>query len=341
MSGTWISLTQLKHIIETALCAHGTEIGNAELVARALVSAEADGLLGHGLSRLTSYCAQVASGKINGHAVPAVRKVADAAVVVDANHGFAYPAIQLAIEKLATLAPKTGVAIAAITRSHHCGAAGHHVEDLAKLYLIGLMFANTPKAIAPWGGRRGVLGTNPIAFAAPRKQKEPLVIDMSLSRVARGKILIASQQGRPIPEGWALDDQGKSTTNPESALTGTMIPIGGAKGAALALLVEVLAAALTASNFGFEASSFFSSQGCPPSVGQLIIAIASSPISNGQFETRLEELVDEILIQGDTHLHGDRRLNFREEAYRNGISITDKQYQEILSLCSFRKGTHE
>ncbi len=112
MSGAWISLTQLKHIIETALCAHGTEIGNAELVARALVSAEADGPLGHGLSRLTSYCAQVASGKIDGHAVPAVRKVADA------NHGFAYPAIQLAIEELATLAPKTGVAIAAITRSH-------------------------------------------------------------------------------------------------------------------------------------------------------------------------------------------------------------------------------
>jgi (2R)-3-sulfolactate dehydrogenase (NADP+) len=123
-------------------------------------------------------------------------------------------------------------------------------------------------------------------------------------------MLIASQQGRPIPEGWAQDGQGKSTTNPESALTGTMVPICGAKGAALALLVEVLAAALTASNFGFEASSFFSSQGSPPSVGQLLFAIAPSPISNGHSETRLEELIDEILIQGGTRLLGDRRLNF-------------------------------
>jgi (2R)-3-sulfolactate dehydrogenase (NADP+) len=289
-------VAQLKHIIETALRAHGTESGNAELVARELVSAEADGLFGHGLSRFASYCAQVASGKIYGHAVPAARKVADAAVVFDANHGFAYPAIHLAIETLTTLAPKTGVAVAAITRSHHCGAADHHLEDLAKRGLIGLMFANTPKAIAPWGGSRGVFGTNPTAFAAPRKQKEPLVIYMSLSRVAQEKNLIASQQGHPIPEGWALDDQGKSTTNPESALTGTMIPIGGAKGAALALLVKVLAAALTASNFGFKAISFFSSQGCPPGVGQLLIAIAPSPISNCQFEKRLEELIDEFII---------------------------------------------
>lgn len=338
MSGVSVSVAQLKRIIETALRAHGTERGNAELVARALVLAEADGLLGHGLSRLASYCAQVASGKIDGHAVPAARKVADAAVVVDADHGFAYPAIHLAIKTLATLARKTGVAVAAITRSHHCGAAGHHVEDLARQGLIGLMFANTPKAIAPWGGSRGVFGTNPIAFAAPRKQKEPLVIDMSLSRVARGKILIASQQGRPIPEGWALDDQGKSTTNPESALTGTMIPIGGAKGAALALLVEVLAAALTSSNFGFQASSFFSAQGSSPGVGQLLIAIAPNPISNGQFETRLEELLEEMLSQEGTRLPGDRRLIFREKSYRDGIRITEKQYRDIMSLCSHRNG---
>jgi len=338
LSGVRVSVAQLKHIIETALCAHGTEIGNAELVARALVAAEADGLFGHGLSRLASYCAQAASGKIDGNAVPAARKVADAAVVVDANHGFAYPAIHLAIETLATLAAKTGVAVAAITRSHHCGAAGHHVEDLARQGLIGLMFANTPKAIAPWGGSRGVFGTNPIAFAAPRKQKEPLVIDMSLSRVARGKILIASQQGRPIPEGWALDDQGKSTTNPESALTGTMIPIGGAKGAALALLVEVLAAALTSSNFGYQASSFFSAQGSSPGVGQLLMAVAPNPISNGQFETRLEELLEEMLSQEGTRLPGGRRLIFREKSYREGIRITEKQYREIMSLCSHSNG---
>ena len=200
------------------------------------------------------------------------------------------------------------------------------------------MFANTPKAIAPWGGTQAVFGTNPIAFAAPRKVKKPLVIDLSLSKVARGKILVASQQGNPIPEGWALDDRGKPTNNPDAALSGTMLPIGDAKGTALAFMVEVLAAALTSSMFGFEASSFFSAEGSPPGVGQLLMAIAPGPVSNGQFQTRLEDLIEEILNQdGDVRLPGDRRLELREKAFRDGISLTDKQYQEIVSLSRSKK----
>ena len=325
---------QLHGLLVKALCAHGTEAGNAESVASALVAAEADGLSGHGLSRLPSYCAQVASGKIDGHAVPDLHPVADAVVVVDAKGGFAYPALGLAIEKLVALTPKTGIALAAITRSHHCGAAGYHVEALAREGLVALMFANTPKAIAPWGGTKAVFGTNPIAFAAPRRAKKPLVIDMSLSKVARGKILVASQQGNPIPDGWALDDRGQPTNDPHAALSGTMLPIGDAKGTVLAFMVEVLAAALTSSMFGFEASSFFSAEGPPPGVGQLLMAMAPGPVSNGQFQTRLEDLIDEILHQGgDVRLPGDRRLEMRGKASRNGIRITDKQYQEILSLC--------
>jgi (2R)-3-sulfolactate dehydrogenase (NADP+) len=333
LSDTTINLTQLHRLLVKALCAHGTEAKNAEPVARALVAAEADGLPGHGLSRLPSYCAQVASGKIHGHAVPELSQVADGVVVVDANGGFAYPALGLAIEKLAALTPKTGVALAAITRSHHCGAAGYHVEALARQGLVALMFANTPKAIAPWGGTQAVFGTNPIAFAAPRRVKKPLVIDLSLSKVARGKILVASQQGNQIPEGWALDDRGKPTNDPDAALSGTMLPMGDAKGTALVFMVEVLAAALTSSMFGFEASSFFSAEGSPPGVGQLLMAIAPGPISKGQFQTRLEGLIEEILLQGNVRLPGDRRLELREKAYGNGIRLTDKQYQEIISLC--------
>ena len=142
MSDKRIDLTQLHGLVVKALCAHGTEAKNAEPVADALVAAEADGLPGHGLSRLPSYCAQVASGKIHGHAVPSLRQVADAVMVVDAKGGFAYPALGLAIEELLALTPKTGVALAAITRSHHCGAAGYHVEKLARQGLVALMFAN-------------------------------------------------------------------------------------------------------------------------------------------------------------------------------------------------------
>lgn len=326
------SLEQVHRMAAKALCAHGTEAGNAGHVARALVAAEADGLTSHGLSRLSSYCAQVSSGKVDGHAVPTLKQPANAVIIVDAKYGFAYPALRLAIEKLGALTPNTGIALAAIARSHHCGAAGYHVEELAKQGLIGLLFANTPQAIAPWGGIHGVFGTNPIAFAAPRGQNYPLVIDLSLSKVARGKIMVASQQGRSIPEDWALDSNGKPTTNPDEALNGTMLPIGDAKGAALALMVEILAAALTSSQFGFEASSFFSAEGSPPGVGQLLMAIAPGLLSNGQFESRLEALVKEILSQRNTRLPGDRRLKLRKHATRHGIDLSDEQYQKIKSL---------
>ena len=178
-----------------------------------------------------------------------------------------------------------------------------------------------------------MFGTNPIAFAAPRARKDPLVIDLSLSKVARGRILVASQQGRPIPEGWALDADGRPTTDPDAALTGTMLPIGDAKGTALALMVEVLASALTASRFGYEASSFFSAKGSPPGVGQLLIAIAPNPLSGGRFGERLEALLEEMLKQDGTRLPGDRRLRSRQSAVQNGIRLTDEQYQKIVSLC--------
>ena len=130
-----------------------------------------------------------------------------------------------------------------------------------------MILGNSPKAIAPWGGREGLFGTNPIAFAAPRRAAEPLLIDLSLSKVARGKVMVAAKNGTPIPEGWALDKEGRPTTDAKAALEGTMIPIGDAKGAALVLMVEVLAAALTGANYGFEASSFFTADGPPPGGG--------------------------------------------------------------------------
>jgi (2R)-3-sulfolactate dehydrogenase (NADP+) len=270
--------------------------------------------------------------------VPVANVVADAAIRVDAKHGFAFGALALAVDKLCELAPKKGIAVAAIAHSHHCGAAGYHVEVLARRGLVGLMFANTPRAIAPWGGRTGVFGTNPIAFAAPRKDKNPLVIDLSLSKVARGKIMVANQNKEPIPHGWALDSFGQPTADPEAALSGTMLPMGEAKGAALVLMVEILSAALTASHFGFEASSFFSADGSPPGVGQLLIAIAPGPLSNGHFQTRLEDLIEEVLRQENVRLPGDRRLKLREKADRNGIRLTDKQYQNIISLCTPEAG---
>ena len=317
-----------------ALCAHNTSHQNAVVVARALVAAELDGLRGHGLSRLPSYCAQAASGKVDGQVQPDLTSAADSAYRVDAKNGFAYPALALAIDKLAVVTPKSGIAVAAVTHSHHCGAAGYHVEALARKGFIGLLFANTPKAIAPWGGSLGVFGTNPIAFAAPRASHDPLVIDLSLSKVARGKIMVAEQEGKSIPEGWALDTEGNPTTDPKAAMAGTMLPMGEAKGAALVLMVEILSAALTAAHFGFEASSFFTADGPSSGVGQLFIAISPQPLSGEAFSDRLEILLSTILSQGNTRLPGDRRLKSRENIRKNGIIIPDVLYKKLTALGS-------
>jgi len=327
-----LSLDQLHQMAVKALSAHNTSPENANLVAKALVAAEADGLKGHGMSRLPSYCGQAASGKVDGQVRPEARLVADAAVRIDARCGFAYPALALAVEKLTGLAQASGIAVAAVTHSHHCGAASYHVEALARRGLIGLMFANTPKAMAPWGGNQGVFGTNPIAFAAPRAARDPLVIDLSLSKVARGKIMVAEQEGTAIPAGWAVDAAGHATTDPKAAMAGTLLPMGDAKGAALVLMVEILAAGLTAARFGFEASSFFTAEGKSPGVGQLLIAMAPGPLSGEAFESRLETLLAAILEQKNTRLPGDRRLGLRQEARKSGINIRDQLYDQLVAL---------
>jgi (2R)-3-sulfolactate dehydrogenase (NADP+) len=327
-----LSVEQAQSLARSVLTRHATSAANAACVGRALVAAEIDGQAGHGLSRLPSYAAQAASGKVDGRAEPAAERTAAAAVRIDARNGFAYPALSLAVDQLSSLTPGTGIAAAAVHRSHHFGQAGYHVEQLADRGLIGLAFGNSPKAIAPWGGRAGVFGTNPIAFAAPRQAEPPLVIDLSLSKVARGKVMVRAQQGEPIPEGWALDRDGNPTTDAAAALQGTMLPMGDAKGAALVLMVEILAAALTGAHLGFEASSFFDADGEPPGVGQLLLAIEPAAFSGGVFAERLETLIDAILDQPGTRLPGARRLALRAAARRDGLSVPAALHAELQAL---------
>ncbi|MEM8876739.1 MAG: Ldh family oxidoreductase [Pseudomonadota bacterium] len=242
---TRLSLGEARELIGRALRASGVSAAAAESVAAALVAAEAEGQVGHGFSRLEDYAAQVRSGKVNPDADVTVEAVLPAALLVDADHGFAYPAMDRAIAEGAKVAERLGTASMAITRSHHCGALSVQVEKLARHGLVGMMFANAPAAIAPWGAKTPVFGTNPIAFAAPRSSGTPLVIDLSLSRVARGKVMHAKKSGTTIPDNWALDVEGNPTTDPEAALKGSMLPIGEAKGTALALMVEILSAVMT------------------------------------------------------------------------------------------------
>jgi (2R)-3-sulfolactate dehydrogenase (NADP+) len=228
------------------------------------------------------------------------------------------------------MARAMGIAAMAVANSHHFGMAGYHVEGPATRGLVAFAFGNSPAAIAPWGGRRALFGTNPIAFACPRRRgAPPLVIDLSLSKVARGKVMLAAQKGEPIPEGWALDAEGRPTRDAKAALGGTMLPMGDAKGAALVLMVEIVAAALVGANFGFEASSFFDAAGGPPRVGQFFILIDPGRFAGDGFGARVETLCAAIGAEPGTRLPGARRLESRARAARDGIEIPDALHGDL------------
>lgn len=325
-----LSLKDAEALVTRALVASRTSDANASITARALVAAEADGQLGHGLVRVPSYAEQARTGKIDGFAKPEISG-SGAARRIDAGTGFAYPAIELALDTLAPLTRETGIASAGIYASHHCGQAGRHVERLAEQGLVAFAYANTPSAMAFHGGKRSRLGTDPLAFAAPISGRTPLVIDMALSVVARSKIVAAKARGEPIPEGWAVDDEGLPATNADKALAGTLLPIGGAKGSALALIVEILCGALAGANFGWEASGFMDAKGGPPRSGQFLIALDPAHFAGATFAARMTELVAAIAEDG-ARLPGDRRLVARDRAVREGLAIADDLHAQIRAL---------
>lgn len=335
MTTTSISPTDLEALITRALVASKTSDVNAASVARALTNAEIDGQKGHGVSRVASYAAQARSGKVDGHATPKLSRTRAATLMIDVANGFAYPALDLAIAELPAIAHEAGIAAAGFVRSHHYGVAGHHVERLAEKGLVALTVSNTPQAMAAWGGTRAVFGTNPIAFAAPRRGQPPLVIDMALSEVARGKIVTAAQKGEPIPLGWAVDAKGQPTTDAKAALAGTLVPAGGAKGAALALMVETLAVALTGANFAFEASSFLDANGPPPGAGQLLIAIDPGAFAGAaHFADRFATLAEAVEGDEGARMPGSRRLTLRDRAAASGVMVDAGLLADVSALAA-------
>ncbi len=326
-----LAVDEARRLVVETLIRCNTSEANARMVADALVGAELAGQAGHGLRRVPSYAAQAASGKVDGHAVPKAVRTRPGVLAVDAANGFAYPALALAMAALPEMARAQGIAAAGIRRSSHAGVTGLSVEALAREGLVALMFANTPAAIAPWGGARPLYGTNPIAFAAPVPQAEPLVVDLSVSKVARGRIMAAAQKGEPIPEGWAFDGEGRPITDARAALAGTMAPMADAKGAALALMVELLAAGITGASYAAEASSFFTAEGPPPGTGQLLIALDPAALYPGAVE-RIGVLAAAIEGEADARLPGRRRQAIRARLTAEGIPLDPDLAAEIGAL---------
>ena len=335
MTQTRVPVSQLQDFVAAYLATNNISQPNAAAVARALVQAEVDGQKGHGLTRIDSYCAQSRVGKVDGHAEPKLTRTRPGSLMIDVAHGFCYRALELATDQLPSLAAENGIAAAGLVRSHHAGALGQATERLAKAGVLAMMFTNAPHAMTAWGGRRPVFGTNPIAFAAPRANGEPVIVDLALSEVARGKILAAAQNDEPIPPGWAKDADGQPTTDAKTALKGTVFPAGGAKGAALALMVEVLAASLVGANQSFEASSLFDAEGPPPALGQFIIAIDPGAFAGtNQFADKLELLAGTIEGDEGARLPGSRRTALRQAAARDGVEVSSGLLAKLKAAVS-------
>ncbi len=336
-----ITLLEARTLVAAALRAAGANAVMADATARALVLAEAQGLGSHGLSRVGQYSTQLRNGRVNGAAMPVVLAGRGGAARVDAQEGLAFAACDLAVAEAIRRAQEFGVSVVGVTHSHHAGVIVDHLRAVAEAGMVGLGFANSPAAMPAAGGKHPIFGTNPVAAVFPRRQnwsagaRDPLLIDLSLSEVARGKLMVAAKNGQPIPLGWALDANGQPTTDPQAGMEGSMLPFGtgaasgpGAvsspKGAMLAPVVELLVTALVGANFGFEASSFFVDEGNRPRLGQLFIVIDPGALAGREaFADRLEVLVLEMLKDEGVRLPGARREQLRRAAEQNGIEVAD------------------
>jgi (2R)-3-sulfolactate dehydrogenase (NADP+) len=330
-----VGLDSLQAMAEAALEKAGAGPAMAHSTARALVAAEAQGLASHGLARVPQYCSHLKLGRADGAALPKVIQARGGAVLVDAGDGLAFPACELAVLEAIVRAKENGIAIAGVTNSHHFGVAAWHLGPVAAAGLVGFAFGNSPAAMPMTGGKRALFGTNPIAAAFPRRDAAPITIDLSLSEVARGKIMVAAQKGEAIPAGWALDKNGQPTTDAKAALEGMMLPMGGTKGAMLALMVELMVAALTGAHFGFEADSFFVAAGNRPKIGQAFVVVDPGALAGSEvYFERVETLVAAMLADEGVRLPGARRELLAARAAEQGVDIPDVLVKQLRALAS-------
>lgn len=328
-----LSLAEIEDLAFRALVAAGTSEANARPLAVATAATEADGVASHGLAYIPIYCEHVQCGKVDGRAEPALARPRPALITADAATGFAHAAIDRGFEELIPLAREQGIAALAISNSYNCGVLGYHTARLARAGLMGIGFTNAPASIAPSGGAKPVVGTNPFSVAAPGPDGEPaILIDQSASTIAKSEVMKHSREGRPIPEGWTLDSDGNPTTDPDVGLKGSMAPSGGYKGVGIALLVEMMAAAMSGAALGIHASPFSGTAGGPPKTGQFFIAIDPSASAGGLFGARMEDLTGTIRAQDGARLPGDGRAAKRRAAQTGGVAVNVATLDRINTI---------
>ena len=312
-----------------ALSDLGVPEADAALVAESLVEAELHGQPTHGLSRLPFVLGRLRAGLINPRPSMRVLRERAAAVLLDADNGLGPLAGVRAVELATAGARAAGARVVAVRRGNHLGSLGFYLRRCTAEGMVGLAFTNTPPAMTPPGGRLPYLGTNPIAAGFPTSA-DPVIVDTATSQVARGHILKAARVGEPIPEGWAVDVEGQPTTDPEAAIAGSLLPLGGDKGFALALLVEVLSAVLSDAAIGPEVGGTFAASDRESNVGHCFLAIDPAALAPG-FTRRMDRMAADLRRLGG-RAPGDRRHAQRERLLAEGIELPAELVAELAAI---------
>lgn len=330
---TRMPVEELQALLVRIFTRHGTSEEVGEILGRNVAEAQRDAADSHGVFRMPGYVSTLASGWVDGKAVPVVSDVAPAFISVDACNGYAQPAHFAARELLLEKVRSQGIALLAIHNSHHFAALWPDVEPYAEQGLVALNFVNSMACVVPHGGKRALFGTNPIAFAAPREGAEPLVFDMATSAMAHGDIQIAAREGRRLPPGHGVDRNGEPTCDPQAILDGgALLPFGGHKGSALSMMVELMAAALTGGNFSFDFTWEDHPGAQSPRTGQLLIVIDPSRGAGANFARRAESLVRAMREAGQDRLPGERRYRQRRESLARGVPLADSDLAMLREL---------
>ena len=334
LRGMKIPVAALQSLVEQVLVRHGVADARAPLLANTIVAAERDGSRSHGLQRLAGYISSLSSGWVDGAAEPVVHEAAPGLLKVDARNGFAQVALAEAAPRLCAMAAQHGSATLTTANGHHFAALWPDIEPLAVEGYIALTMVNTRAHMVVWQGTRKVLGTNPMAFACPRKSAPPVVWDQASSVMSQGDMLLASAARRPLPEGVGVDAAGRATTDPDAVLKGGALqPYGGIKGGSLAFMVEVLAT-LGGARFGYEDGSGKIPGAVTSNAGQFLLLIDPRRFGDG-FLDRIEALIEQLREAGTGRLPGDLRYQRRRIAERDGIEVTPEMHAYLE-----RKGQH-
>jgi (2R)-3-sulfolactate dehydrogenase (NADP+) len=332
MTDQILTLDQVELLAYDLLTKAGASPLQATAVAKSTRLAERDGIRSHGLLYIPIYAEHLKCGKVIGRAQPVVKTPKAGSVCVDAQNGFAHGAIDAGWNALTSAAKSSGIAAMTLFNSYNCGVLGHHAERLAQDGFVGLCFTHAPASIAPWGGSKPVIGTNPFALGVPSGEgAAAFVVDQSASVIAKSEILLRSKSQTPLEEGWAVDNEGHPTTDAHAALQGSLLPAGKYKGFGIGLMVEVLAAVLSGANLSQNASPFAGTAGGPPSTGQCFIAIDPYAFSGAGFFEQIKILGNSIVAQEGAQLPGTKRAKNRLKTETNGVVVDHLLWDRLQS----------